>query len=147
MRIAARPFDDPDAAALRAELEADVVVRYGYDNEPGAKPSADDVAVFLVAVAETPLGCGGLRLLGEGVAEIKRMWVRPAARGRGVGRALLAALEDEARARGVTRMKLETGDRQQEAVAMYLRAGYEPCACWGAYAEAHDSLCFSRTLS
>ena len=72
------------------------------------------------------------------------MWVRPAARGRGVARALLAALEDEARARGVTRMKLETGDRQQEAVAMYLRAGYEPCACWGAYAEAHDSLCFSE---
>ena len=72
------------------------------------------------------------------------MWVRPAARGRGVGRALLAALEDEARARGVTRMKLETGDRQPEAVAMYLRAGYARCACWGAYAEAHDSVCFTR---
>ena len=61
MRIEARPFDDPEAAALRAELEADVVVRYGYDNEPGAKPSAGDVAVFLVAVDEEPLGaaaCG-----------------------------------------------------------------------------------------
>lgn len=146
MRIEARPFDDPEAAALRAELEADVVVRYGYYNEMGAKPSAADVAVFLVAVDEAPLGCGGLRLLGEGVAEIKRMWVRPAARGRGVGRALLAALEDEARARGVTRMKLETGDRQPEAAAMYLRAGYAPCPCWGAYAEAHDAVCFQRTL-
>ncbi len=148
MRIEPRPFDDPEATALRAELEADVVVRYGHDNEPGVKPSAGDVAVFLVAVDDgVALGGGGLRLLGEGAAEIKRMWVRPAARGRGVARALLAALEDEARSRGVTRMKIETGDRQHEAMALYERAGYARCPCWGAYAEADDSVCFTRPLT
>ena len=97
------------------------MVRYGYDNEPGVKPSAGDVAVFLVAIDDgVALGGGGLRLLGEGAAEIKRMWVRPTARGQGVARALLAALEDEARSRGVTRMKIETGDRQHEALTLYM---------------------------
>lgn len=146
MRIEQRPFDDPVAALLRAELEADVVARYGFDNEPGLKPSASDVAVFLVAVDDVPLGCGGLRLLGPGEAELKRMWVRPQARGRGVGGALLAALEDEARALGVRVLRLETGNRQPEAVAMYTRFGYVARPCWGAYAGCADSLCFERVL-
>jgi GNAT superfamily N-acetyltransferase len=146
MRIEPRPFDDAEAALLRDELEAYVIDTYGFDNEPGVKPSAADTALFLVAYDAEPLGCAGLRLLGDGVAELKRMWVRPAARGCGVGRALLAAVEAEAAARGVTTMRLETGHRQPEAVALYEQAGYAPIACWGAYAECGDSLCFERRL-
>ena len=146
MRIEPRPFDDPDAALLRDELLAYVVETYGFDNEPGAKPSAADTTVFLVAVDEAPLGCVGLRLLEDGVAELKRMWVRPRARGRGVGRALLAAVEAEAAARGVRTMRLETGNLQHEAIALYERVGYGPIPCWGAYAECDDSVCFERRL-
>ncbi|WP_028064780.1 GNAT family N-acetyltransferase [Solirubrobacter soli] len=146
MRIERRPFDDPDAAVLRDELEAYVIETYGFDNEPGVKPSVSDTAIFLVAVDEEPLGCAGLRLLDDGVAELKRMWVRPQARGRGVGRALIAAIEAEATARGVTTMRLETGFLQHEAVALYERVGYRPIACWGAYAGCEDSLCFERHL-
>jgi GNAT superfamily N-acetyltransferase len=74
------------------------------------------------------------------------MYTMPAARGRGVGRAVLVALEDEARARGFTLARLETGDRLPEAHRLYARAGYAPIPCWGAYASSAISLCFERVL-
>lgn len=83
---------------------------------------------------------GGLRRLGEGVAEIKRMYVRPAARSRGVARELLEALEDQARALGYTAVRLDTGPKQVHGLALYRSAGYaevppyndNPFACfWG----------------
>ena len=149
MRIAAEPFDSPDAVVLREAQQADIRARYGArDTEPGVKPSAADVTVFLVARADdgTPLGCGALRDLGGGVVELKRMYTVPQARGRGVGRAVLRALEEEARARGFTLARLETGDRLPEAHRLYARAGYRPIPCWGAYAGSEISLCLERAL-
>lgn len=127
MRIVVTPFEAPDAAALREEHMAETLALYGgVDTEPGVPPSAADMAVFLVAYDSDggAVGCGGLRRLDDATAEIKRMYVRPAARGRGTGRALLAALEDHARGLGVSLLHLETGDRQTEAVALYTAAGY-----------------------
>jgi GNAT superfamily N-acetyltransferase len=149
VRIAAEPFHSPDAVALCDAQQADIRARYGLrDTEPGVKPSAADITVFLVARDDdgTPLGCGALRGLGDGVVELKRMYTVPAARGRGVGRAVLTALEDEARARGFTLARLETGDRLPEAHRLYVRAGYAPIPCWGAYASSAISLCFERAL-
>jgi GNAT superfamily N-acetyltransferase len=148
VQIAPEPFDAPDSVALRDAMQAEVRERYGGDTEPGAKPSARDVTVFLVARDEdgTPLGCGGLRPVDADTAEIKRMYVAPAARGRGLGALLLAALEDEARALGISRLQLETGPRQPEAIAVYIRAGYAPIPCWGAYATERMSRCYGRTL-
>jgi GNAT superfamily N-acetyltransferase len=77
------------------------------------------------------------------------MYVAPAARGRGVATALLAGLEDAARDRGWTTLRLETGTRQPEAVGLYTRAGYRPIEAFGAYldaADAEDSLFFERVL-
>ena len=71
------------------------------------------------------MGCGGVRILKPGVAEIKRMYVVPEARGRGVARALLAALEDAARDLGYDRVRLDTGPRQLAAEHLYRSAGYE----------------------
>jgi len=104
-----------------------------------------------VARAEdgTPLGCGALRELGDGAAEVKRMFVVPAARGRGVSKAVLGALEDAARERGWTTLRLETGPRQPEAIALYTGAGYDPIGAFGAYVgdpDAADSLFFGRPL-
>ena len=116
---------------------------------PGVAPSADDIAVFLVARDDdgVPLGCGALRLLPTpGEAELKRMYVRPAARGSGVAVALLRALEDEARARGVTRLLLETGTAQPEAIRFYLREGYAEIPLFGEYAGSSLSRCFARAL-
>ena len=74
------------------------------------------------------------------------MYTTGAARGTGVGRALLAALEDEARARGWTVLRLETGPLQHEAIGLYTSAGYRPIPQFGAYVGAPQSLCFERTL-
>lgn len=150
MRIAAEPFDAPDGLALCAAQQADIRSRYGErDTEPGVKPSAADITVFLVARDDdgTPLGCGALRGLdAPGVVELKRMYTVPAARGRGVGRAVLEALEAEARRRGFTLARLETGDLLPEAHRLYARAGYTRIPCWGAYASSAISLCFERRL-
>jgi GNAT superfamily N-acetyltransferase len=148
VRIAPEPYDAPEPAALRAEGEAEVTARYGVDNEPGVKPSAADVAVFVVARDDdgVPVGCGALRRLDADTLEIKRMYVQPSARGRGLGALLLHALEEEAMALGARRLCLETGPRQPEAMALYQRAGYRRVPCFGAYAGHLGSLCFERLL-
>jgi GNAT superfamily N-acetyltransferase len=147
--VASEPFDAPDSRALRRELGADLMARYERDAEPGFKPSAWDVAVFLVARGDAgePVGCGALRALGDGAAEIKRMYVRPPARGAGVARALLAALEEEARSRGFGVIRLETGTRQPEAMALYASAGYTEIEGFGDYAGHPASRCFERELA
>ena len=71
-----------------------------------------------------PVGCGGLRLFEGGVADIKRMWVAPDARGIGLGRRLLHELEHEARRRGATQVRLETNRALTEAIALYRSSGY-----------------------
>jgi GNAT superfamily N-acetyltransferase len=145
------PWDDPDVQRLAADQQAEVRARYGGKDEPGAHPSAADVGVVLVARDDdgTALGCGALRALGDGVAEVKRMYVVPAARGRGVSRAVLGALEDAARERGWTTLRLETGPRQPEAIGLYTSAGYGPVEAFGAYVgdpDAEESLFFERAL-
>jgi GNAT superfamily N-acetyltransferase len=144
-------WDDPDVQRLATDQQAEIRARYGGKEEPGRKPSAADVSVVVLARDDdgAPLGCGALRELGDGVAEVKRMYVVPAARGRGVSNAVLAALEDAARERGWTTLRLETGPLQPEAVGLYTGAGYRPIGAFGAYvgdADAEDSLFFARAL-
>lgn len=92
------------------------------------------------------MGCGALRRIDETTIEVKRMYVVPEARGTGVAGALLDALHREAAAAGATRMVLETGPEQPEALALYCRAGYAQIPCFGAYADSPHSLCFARNL-
>jgi GNAT superfamily N-acetyltransferase len=148
IEIAAEPFESPDAAEMMAELRRELNERYGGDLEPGEKPTAGDVTVFVVAREDaTALGCGALRSLGEPVVEIKRMYVRPDARGRGIGAAILAELEREAVARGFRVVRLETGPLQPEAIHLYARAGYREIPCFGAYAAGVASKCFERRIA
>ncbi|MEU9609032.1 GNAT family N-acetyltransferase [Streptomyces sp. NPDC048057] len=143
------PWDDADAVALRAGQRAEIAQTYGTDDsEPGAPPSAADIAVFLVAYGPdgAALGCGGLRRLGSGTGEVKRMYVAPGARGTGVAAAILRGLEDRARHSGWRALRLETGDRQHAAVRFYTRSGYARIPNFGPYAQSPDSLCFERTL-
>jgi putative acetyltransferase len=147
-RIAAEPFDSADAAALLDGHTAELVGRYGHDTEPGAKPTAADISVFLVArdASGDAIGCGALRHLEPGAVELKRLYVRPEARGEGLGRLLLEALEAEARRLGIGVLRLETGHEQHEAVGLYEDAGYRRIPCWGAYSEGPVSICYERRL-
>ncbi|MFC6065573.1 GNAT family N-acetyltransferase [Streptomyces ochraceiscleroticus] len=149
MKIEQVAWDDPDAAVLRAQQRSEIAEIYGTpDSEPGAPPSAADITAFFVAYEDDgiPVGCGGLRDLGDGIGEVKRMYVLPDRRGSGAAAAVLRALEDWARARGWTRLRLETGDRQHAAVRFYTRSGYTRIPNFGAYAGVAASWCFERAL-
>jgi len=147
-------WEHPDAVRLRAAQRAELDARYGSDDhEPGVAPSSEDVPVFVIATdaAGRAVACGGLRpldaeVLGPRVAEIKRMYAAPAARGTGAAVSVLRALEDEARSLGIRRLVLETGTAQPDAVRFYEREGYTPIPLYGHYAGSEVSLCFARDL-
>jgi GNAT superfamily N-acetyltransferase len=126
------PSDAEPATALVAAMVDEVSELYGRIDVPGA-PSATpgDFAppggAFVVVYEDgEPVAGGGIKRLADGACEIKRMYVVPQARGRGLASVLLQALEDEARALGYTTARLDTGPQQPAAQAMYERAGYAP---------------------
>ena len=141
-------WDHPDAAKLRAAQEAEIRDRYQMDEpEPGVHPSAADMTCFYVAyVDREPVACGGMRAIDAEHGEIKRMYVVPERRGSGLAPAVLVALEDDARARGWSRVVLETGTSQPEAVRLYEREGYHPIPLFGDYVGETMSLCFEKVL-
>jgi GNAT superfamily N-acetyltransferase len=151
VRLEPARWDDPDVQRPSADQQTEIRSRYGGAGEPGTPPSAADIGVVLVARDDdgSAVGCGALRHLGGGTAEVKRMYVVPLGRGRGTGKLVLAGLEQAARERGWTTLRLETGPRQPEAVGLYLSAGYRPIPAFGDYlgaAAAEDSLFFERPL-
>ena len=91
-----------------------------------------DIRFFVARREGAPLACGALRIA-SGYGEVKRMYVAPTARGQGLGRAILARIESEARRAGLRLMRLETGNRQAEALALYQSAGYVDCGPFGEY--------------
>lgn len=135
-------------AALNAELSA-------MYPEPGAnhfkldpEETAKGHGAFLVVYrGDVPVGCGAVRLLDAETAELKRMYVSPAERGRGLGRLLVAELEAEAKALRVQRLVLETGTRQHAALALYHAAGFRPIPLYGEYLlSPGTSVCLGKDL-
>ena len=145
-------YGSPVARELTAAALADLAARYGGDGD-GAPIEAMEFdppeGCFLVAtIGGAPAGCGGWRTLAAdpSTAEIKRMYVAPEYRGRGVARAILARLEETARAAGKKQMALETGTAQPEAIALYERSGYERITDFGYYKGYDDVRSFGRAL-
>jgi GNAT superfamily N-acetyltransferase len=125
------PAGEPPASALLAALLAELAGMYGPvdgPDMPSATPAdfAPPRGTFLVGLDSdgTPVCCGGVKGLTDGAAEIKRMYVVPGARGRGVARTLLGALEAAARELGYAVVRLDTGPHQRHAQALYESAGY-----------------------
>ena len=148
MKLTPCDWSDPDAVALRAAQRVDIEARYGTpDSEPGPAPTADDMtAFFLLRDGDEAVACGGLRALDPTSGEIKRMFVPAEHRGRGFSRIVLNGLEKHARSLGWSRLLLETGDRQPEAVGLYESAGYRRFPKFGHYAGSDISLCFAKNL-
>jgi len=144
-------FDSPDAKRLIAALDDQLATRYAPSQMFGRnlKPEhlVDGQGLFLVArVDGRATGCGAVRRLDESTAEIKRMYVEPAFRGKGIARLILEQLESAARNLGVRRLVLETGVHQHEAIRLYRRDGFTVLPCWGGYAGSATSLCFEKLM-
>jgi GNAT superfamily N-acetyltransferase len=148
------PYAGPDATRLITALQADYIERYGspdatpVDPAEFAPPSGIFVLAYLDGVA---VAMGGYRLHsvaaeGSTQAEIKRMYVDPSMRGRGYARRVLGELEERARKAGASRVILETGELQPEAIALYTSSGYHPIKGFGYYRDMSLSLCFAKNL-
>jgi GNAT superfamily N-acetyltransferase len=158
MNIRRVAFDHPDAVKLNDEVQAEYQVRYGDGGDATPLDPADfepPNGLYLIAYDEhdSPVATGGWRAQEaseeghrDGDAELKRMFVIEVMRGRGLARRILTALEEDARAAGRTRMILETGTKQPEAIALYTSSGYEPCEKFGYYRFHTESRCFAKQL-
>ena len=144
-------MDSADARRLIAELDAGLAALYPPEQRFGPNLKAEHLedgrGTFLIARdGGRAVGCGAIRVLDGARAEVKRMYVEPARRGKGVGRSVLVELESAARAMGVRYLVLETGVHQEAAIVLYRRAGFTPIDCWGEYASSPTSICFGRAL-
>jgi len=125
-----------DVRVLIGELDRILSAEYPPEQRHGLALDAifaPGIRFFLARSNGLAAGCGGVAFF-EDFAEVKRMYVRDVARGRGVAQALLARIEREARDAGFVLLKLETGVRQLAALRFYRRAGFRDCAAFGAYA-------------
>ncbi|CAN5871486.1 GNAT family N-acetyltransferase [soil metagenome] len=142
-------YDDPVAVALIEAVQQEYIVRYGGRDETAVSVeefAPPHGAFLIVADDREPVGCGGLRRHDDDAAEIKRMFVHAAHRGRGYGRRLLYGLEQRARELGYRRLVRETGTAQPEALALYRRAGYTPITPYSIHRCAPESRCFAKDL-
>jgi GNAT superfamily N-acetyltransferase len=136
--------------ALVDELDHDLLGRYPRQNIHGVELEKLEGGQGFFVVARLnglPVGCGAVRVLEPGIGEVKRMYVRPAARRRGVAQAVLSTLESTAHDMGIRTLRLETGTRQPEANALYEKQGYQVIPCFGEYVSDPFSLCYEKTLS
>lgn len=146
--ITASPYSAP-ARLLMDHLWEELDRRYGPFPESRFAPEQIDKPGLLFVIAKAdgkPVGCGAVLPLSDGVGEIKRMWVEPEVRRQGVAQAILYGLESMAQEKGYHTLRLETGIRQPEAIALYTRWGYAPMDCWGGYAEDSLSRCFQKRI-
>jgi GNAT superfamily N-acetyltransferase len=133
-RFATCDPEQPPASELLAEMAVELNELYATPSRldhPALAPSElrAPQGTYLVGwEGQVPVAGGGVRRIDDGVAEIKRMFVRPAARSRGIAGELLTALEGAARALGYRRVRLDTGPKQEHAERLYRRAGFVPIA-------------------
>jgi putative acetyltransferase len=151
LTVATEPFDSPDVQRLVAALDAGLAELYrpsqmfGRNLRPEQTESGR--GTFLIARLDgQAVGCGAIRLLSGGDAEVKRMYVEPSVRGQGIGKMVLERLEATAFELGARRLVLETGIHQREAIELYRRHGFTSVDCWGEYAGSHTSLCLEKHL-
>ena len=142
-------LDAPVADPMLARLAESYRLLYGEEDplSRNAEEFLPPTGLFLLAVlGGEAVGCGGYRRLDSEVVELKRMYVEPEQRGRGVAKRLLARLEEAASAAGARVMRLETGARQPAAIRLYEAAGYARVAPWDPKVDFRWSVCFEKRL-
>lgn len=138
--------DSPDFAMLVSALDAELEERYPGLTSDGPPPAQDLLVAVVAYRGDVPVGCGALRELEPGVAEIKRMFVSTEARRLGVARRMLELLESRSRALGHSTVRLGSGVRQPEALHLYESCGYRRIPLFGEYEGAGLCVCYEKTL-
>jgi ribosomal protein S18 acetylase RimI-like enzyme len=148
--IKVNPLESEDALELIRELDRELLQRY-----PGESVHVLDLtkvnennAVFLVGyLYGMPVVCGAISKLDGQTGEIKRVFVKPEARGLGLSKLMLTRLEKEALAMGFKLLRLETGAEQPEALGLYRKSGYYDIPKYGEYVDDPRSICMEKRLT
>jgi GNAT superfamily N-acetyltransferase len=148
--VETRP-NSPDAVELLAELDRHLQ-QHPYPDESRHALSIDQlvregIAFFVARYEGDPAGCGGVKLFGTEYGEVKRMYVRPAYRGLGLGKAMLRCLVECCRGRRVNLLRLETGIYQSEAMRLYERFGFRRRQPFGEYREDPNSVYYEMQIA
>jgi GNAT superfamily N-acetyltransferase len=145
--------DDAETGELIGRLNHELAVVATHPGENHFALHADEVTgdrgrMLRARFGEQLVGCGAIREIGDGVGEIKRMFVDPSMRGARIGAAILDQLELHARRLGLSELKLETSAKQQAALRLYEGFGFKPCEPWGEYVDTPEtSMCFAKSLA
>lgn len=133
---------------LVRDLDADLAERDGNEHAFYSQFNRINKINFVIVAYEEqlPIGCGAIKAYDAITMEVKRMYVKPAHRGKGIAAKVLAALEEWAGEMGFEKCVLETGKRQPEAIKLYTNNGYHSIANYGQYADVENSLCFEKEI-
>ncbi|MFI9643843.1 GNAT family N-acetyltransferase [Micromonospora sp. NPDC051925] len=145
MLIESRPVTDPEVDALVAAQQREL--READGGLDGQVTVVHHGIRYLVVVdGGRVIACGGVQSLDADTGELKRMYVRPAYRGRGIARQLLSALEELAFQQGHSVLCLETGTYLPAAIGLYTSCGYQPIPVYGEYVDNPYSVCLAKRL-
>lgn len=149
MEISRTTPKNKDFLKLVRLLDVDLALRDGEDHSFYDQFNRVDQMNYAVLAYENgiPLACGAMKRIDSKTMEIKRMYVIPERRGKGIAIKILSALEDWAKELAYERCILETGKRQPEAIQLYQKHGYERIPNYGQYADIDNSLCFKKELT
>ena len=142
-------YGSESAATLIAAMLAEAHRRYGPEPFPAADPThflPPHGEFLLVLNGAVPVGCGGFARVEEGLGELRTMFVDPAWRRQGIGRALLRELEERAWASGYGTARLHTGLRQPEAIALYRSVGYRDIPRYPPHVDDELAVCMAKEL-
>ncbi|MFI5154946.1 MAG: GNAT family N-acetyltransferase [Chitinophagales bacterium] len=149
MRFIRTNAGNKDFQMLVRDLDLDLSNRDGSDHKFYDQfNKIDNIQFAVVAYDETsPIGCGAIKAFSEDAMEVKRMFVSPPHRGKGIAQSVLLELEKWAREMNFSKCILETGKRQPEAIALYMKAGYKTIPNYGQYENVENSICFEKVLN
>jgi putative acetyltransferase len=140
--------DNNDFISLVKLLDADLAIRDGREHSFYAQYNKIDKLKYVVVAYEdeNPAGCGAIKEYAPGIMEVKRMFVLPELRGKGIATKVLSELEAWAGELSYKKCILETGKRQPEAIRLYQKNGYTSIPNYGQYTGMDNSVCFEKLL-
>jgi putative acetyltransferase len=148
--ITLKRTDSSDAhfQQLIVELDRYLAVTDGDEHAFYAQYNKTDAIKHVVVAysAEQPVGCGAIKAYSNDAVELKRMFVAPGVRGKGIASLVLSELENWALKLSYTKCLLETGTKQSEAIRLYEKSGYQRIPNYGQYEHAENSVCYAKAI-